>query len=153
MWKGLNAQRTLVRFEICYSSRASRWIEFRGGRGESEKGKKKTASLLFGFFFFLFRLHPRHMETPGPGIESEPWTSRPKPQVWQCLILNTCARLGIRATHQQGPELLQRQCQILNLLCHSGNSRGCWFLIEQVGWSVDHFLRWENLVSVAVECQ
>ena len=47
------------------------------------------------FFFFFFWLQPQHMEVLGPGIKS-------KPQLW--------------------PTLQLRQCQILNLLLHSGNS-------------------------------
>ena len=36
--------------------------------------------------------------------------------------LTHCARLGIQAIPQRQPEPLQRQCWILNLLCHSRNS-------------------------------
>ena len=36
--------------------------------------------------------------------------------------LSHCARPGIEITPQQQPELLQKQCQIFNPLCHSGNS-------------------------------
>ena len=43
-------------------------------------------------FFFLW-LHPQHMAVLGPGIESEPqlW---PMPQLWQCQILNPLHHSG-----------------------------------------------------------
>ena len=50
----------------------------------------------FFAFFLLFQPHPWHMEVPGPETESEP---------------------------QLQPTWQQRQCQILNLLNHSRNSR------------------------------
>ena len=56
---------------------------------------------LFFFHFFLLWLNPWHMELPRPGI---------KPTV-----------------HQQ-PELLQKQCQILNLWIQSRNSQDCFSL-------------------------
>ena len=55
----------------------------------------KAVLKVFLFVCFLFWLHLSHMEVPRPGIKAVP---------------------------QQRPELLQRQCQILNPLPHSRNS-------------------------------
>ena len=54
-----------------------------------------TTFYLFTFIDLFFLPHPWPLEIPGPGIESEPQL-RPMPQLWQC--------------------------QILDLLCQSGNS-------------------------------
>jgi len=43
--------------------------------------------VLFCFVFFAFLAHPRHIEVPGPGIESKPQLQT-MPQLLQCLILN-----------------------------------------------------------------
>lgn len=59
--------------------------------------------------FFFFRPHPGHIEVSRPGIQS-------KLQLWWLQILTHCTRQGIE------PVLPQRQHQMLNLLCHSGNS-------------------------------
>ena len=55
--------------------------------------------------------HPRPMKLPGPGIESTYATAVATPD---------SLPHGTGAGSQ--PTLPQRQCQILNLLCHSGNS-------------------------------
>ena len=44
-------------------------------------------------FFFLFQLHPLHMEVPGWGMESEP-RLQPTPQLQQCQILNPVHHSG-----------------------------------------------------------
>ena len=46
-------------------------------------------------FFFLFQLHPKHMEILGPGIES-------KPQLQQHWSLNPLCPIGTAASHFQG---------------------------------------------------
>ena len=52
-------------------------------------------------FFFFKWLHPRHMEVPGPGTESEPQV-QPTPDP-----LTICTRLGIKPSALQQLELLQ----------------------------------------------
>ena len=57
--------------------------------------------------FFLYLPHPRHMEFPRPGIESEPQL-QPTPQLQQCQILLTpCAKPGSEPTPPQQPEPLK----------------------------------------------
>ena len=65
--------------------------------------------------FFLFQVHSWHMEVPEPGIESETqlW---PTPQLWQ-----RCVGQGLNP--QLSSDLSHSKDWILNLLCHSRNSR------------------------------
>ena len=56
--------------------------------------------MLSAIFFFKW-LHPRHMEVPGPGTESEPQV-QPTPDP-----LTICTRLGIKPSALQQLELLQ----------------------------------------------
>ena len=90
------------------------------------------------YFIHQFTPHPffswlplRHMEVLGPGVESELqlW---PMPQTWQCRIwaasVTYTATYGNTGslTHWARPEIeptsSQRQCWVLNLLSHNGNS-------------------------------
>ena len=59
------------------------------------KEQRSQVCSFFLCFFFLFWPHMQHMEVPGPGMKSKV-KLQSMPQLWQC--------------------------QILNLLYHSGNS-------------------------------
>ena len=48
--------------------------------------------------------------------------------------LTHCTGLGIKPASQQQPKLLQRQCQILNLLCHRANSMCACFKLIVNNW-------------------
>ena len=67
----------------------------------------------------FFWPHPQHVEVPGPGTE-------PKPQLRTytaaVATLDPRTRPGIEPMPQQQTKPLQRQCQVPNPLCHSGNS-------------------------------
>ena len=75
----------------------------------------------FFFFFFFFWLPPRHMEIPRPENES-------KPQLWPRLL---AVAMPDALTYGTGVgterALPQRQCRIISLLHHSGNSQWLFF--------------------------
>ena len=89
-----------------------------------KKMEKMNQSLFFGWLFVsfvcLFWLHQWHMEVSGQG-------SNPSCSCHLCCScgntrsLTHCARQGMEPMPWQWPELLQREHQILNPLCHSGN--------------------------------
>ena len=79
--------------------------------------------------FFFLRLHQRHMEVPGLGVDSEPQllayaTATPDSShicdlhhsLWQCQVLNPLSEA------RDGTRILL-DSQILNPLSHSGNFR------------------------------
>ena len=67
------------------------------------------------FFFFFFLPHLLHMEVSWPGIDLCHSFSNAR-------HLTHCVVLEIDSKSQKKPEMLQRQCQILSPLHHSGNS-------------------------------
>ena len=62
--------------------------------------------------FFFFFGHPMVYGVPGPGIRSEPqlW---PKPQVWQCQILNPLCRARDRTCTPLFPRHLWSRCAMV----------------------------------------
>ena len=71
----------------------------------------------FPFFFFLFQLHPWHVEVPGPGIKSE-LQLQPMPQLQQCWICNP-----LHQTRDGTHTTTEKTTTGHYPLCHSGNSQ------------------------------
>ena len=82
------------------------------------------------FFFFLFALHPWHVEFPGPGLESKPqlWSTL---QLWQCQILNWLCWAGDGI--EDGTCAATETSWIINPLHHLGNSPNSHFCPRQKG--------------------
>ena len=81
---------------------------------------------LFFFFFFFFCLTCSMWRFPGQ--ESNPTPSGDlHHSCYNTRSLTHCTGWGIKPTHWQWSELLQKQCQILNLLHHSGDSPSLMF--------------------------
>ena len=78
----------------------------------------------FFFFFFFFPLfgHPAAYGVPGPGTRYEP-QSQPKPQLWQCWILNPLCQARDWTCVPHTPKMLPIP------LHHSRNSCFCFLLI------------------------
>ena len=57
----------------------------------------------FPLFFFFFFGHPMAYGVPGPGIRSKPQL-QPKPQLWQCWILNPLCWAGVELMSQHSQD-------------------------------------------------
>ena len=130
---------------------------------------KSLISLLTFYFFCLFFFlwpHLRHIEVPGPGVESELQLRSTMPQPWQhgiqaasATYATACSNAGSLATEYKARDrtcILLDTNWVLNLLSHNGNAVLFFFVVsDHLFFLTDiqvlpHVLEIENLPGGAM---